>query len=117
MMIVLSNYSMSYCMNNEECVISSTGRQVQSSDSTLISFNDLRLVNSKLIELKYEKEINNDLLDIIKNDSIILLNTKQTYEKELNNSKLEIKQQKKEKNIYKGVSIITALLLILSILK
>lgn len=41
-------------------------------DSVLISYNDLRLANSKLIELDYEKKINNKLRSIITNDSIVI---------------------------------------------
>ena len=45
-------------------------------DSVLISYDDLRLANSKLIELDYEKKINNNLRSIIVNDSIIIQNYK-----------------------------------------
>ena len=41
-------------------------------DSVLVSYNDLRLANSKLIELDYEKKINTTLRSIIVNDSIII---------------------------------------------
>ena len=51
--------------------ISSTGEVVQE-DSVLISYNDLKVVNSKLIELKYEKETNNILRTIIRNDSLVI---------------------------------------------
>ena len=51
--------------------IPSTGEVVQE-DSVLISYNDLKVVNSKLIELKYEKETNKVLRTIIRNDSIII---------------------------------------------
>lgn len=43
-------------------------------DSTLIAFDDLRIVNSKLIELEYQKEINAKYKTIIQNDSIIINN-------------------------------------------
>ena len=51
--------------------ISSTGEVVQE-DSVFISYDDLKVVNSKLIELKYEKETNNILRTIIRNDSLII---------------------------------------------
>lgn len=41
-------------------------------DSVLIAYDDLRTVNSKLVELKYEKEINAKLKEVIKNDSSII---------------------------------------------
>ena len=51
--------------------ISSTGEVVQG-DSVFISYDDLKVVNGKLIELKYEKETNNILRTIIRNDSLII---------------------------------------------
>lgn len=53
----------------------STG-DVASLDSVRIAYDDLREVNSKLIELKYEKEKNSRLVHIISNDSIIISNYK-----------------------------------------
>lgn len=50
----------------------STGDVVQPNDSVLISYDDLRLANSKLIELEYEKQINNNLRSVISNDSIVI---------------------------------------------
>lgn len=50
----------------------STGEVVQPKDSVLISYDDLRLANSKLIELDYERQINNNLRCVISNDSIII---------------------------------------------
>ena len=52
----------------------STGGVVQTNDSVLISYDDLRLANSKLIELEYEKQINNNFRSIISNDSIVIRN-------------------------------------------
>lgn len=49
-----------------------TGELVTSNDSVLISYDDLRIVNSKLIELEYEKAINRTYRNIIANDSIII---------------------------------------------
>lgn len=65
-MIVLCHCSTSYCQND---TIPPTGGL---EDSVLISYNDLRIVNGKLIELKYEKEINSRLKDIIRNDSVAI---------------------------------------------
>lgn len=50
----------------------STGELVTPNDSVLISYDDLRIVNSKLIELEYEKDINERYRRIIANDSIII---------------------------------------------
>ena len=65
-MIVLLGCSINSLGRNND--ISSTGDL----DSTKISYNDLRIVNSKLIQLDYEKQINANLRTIIKNDSIII---------------------------------------------
>lgn len=49
-----------------------TGELVTPDDSVLIAYDDLRIVNSKLIELEYEKAINGTYRNIIANDSIII---------------------------------------------
>ena len=69
-MIALLSYSTSWCQSNVSR--SSTGEQCGKSDSVLISYNDIRIVNSKLIQLKYEKEINDSLKVIINNDDKII---------------------------------------------
>ena len=69
-MIALLSYSTSWCQSNVSH--SSTGEQYGKSDSVLISYNNIRIVNSKLIELKYEKEINDSLKVIINNDDKII---------------------------------------------
>ena len=57
-------------MQSRANTFSSTGG-VYPDDSVLVSYNDLRNANSKMIELKYTKEANSKLKDIISNDSII----------------------------------------------
>ena len=104
-MIVLLNYSInlySDTINN-----SSTG-ELEQKDSVFISYDDLRTVNCKLIELKYEKETNNVLRNIIRNDSLIidtlttdnirLISNIQT----LNKSN---KKYKKQRNVGFGIGI------------
>ena len=73
-MIVLLGCSINLLANNTnvDSLHLSTGDVVQSNDSVLISYDDLRLANSKLIELEYEKQINNNLRSIIYNDSIVI---------------------------------------------
>ena len=77
-MIVLLNCSISLSANNTNinAFNPSTGDMVNRNDSVLISYDDLRIVNSKLIELNYEKDINNKLRKVIANDSIALHNYK-----------------------------------------
>ena len=69
-MIALLSYSTSWCQSNIS--LSSTGEQCGKSDSVLISYDDIRIVNSKLMQLKYEKEINDSLKVIINNDDKII---------------------------------------------
>ena len=38
----------------------------------MIAYDDLRIVNSKLVELDYEKQINANLRQVVANDSIII---------------------------------------------
>lgn len=73
-MIVLLGYSINLSANNIDIdsLHLSTGERVNLKDSVLISYDDLRLVNSKLIELDYEKQINNNLRSVIHNDSIVI---------------------------------------------
>lgn len=72
-MIALLSYSTNlYASNPIDSLNLSTGKIVTPEDSVLISYNDLRIVNSKLIQLDYEQQINANLRTIIKNDSIII---------------------------------------------
>lgn len=73
-MIVLLGCSINLSANNTDVdsLHISTGERVQPKDSVLISYDDLRIANSKLIELNYEKQINNTLRCVIANDSIII---------------------------------------------
>ena len=68
-MIALLNCSINLFANDNSL---STGELVTPNDSVLIAYDDLRIVNSKLIELEYEKAINGTYRNIIKNDSIII---------------------------------------------
>ena len=73
-MIALLGCSINLLANNTnvDSLHLSTGDVVQPNDSVLISYDDLRLANSKLIELEYEKQINNNLRSVIYNDSIVI---------------------------------------------
>ena len=112
-MIVLLSCSMNSLGSDAQH--SSTGGLEQDSitqDSVLIAYSDLRKVNSKLIELKYEKEINNELRKIVKNDSIVITE---------NNSEIsKVRKQniryRKERNIAGGAGITAIILFIISLL-
>lgn len=101
---------MSLFASNKDSQHSSTGEVKQ--DSVLIAYDDLRIVNSKLIELKFEKEINSKLKQTIHNDSIIQAN----YDVYINKLDKDKTKYKKQRNILGGISlgtIITTLILLI----
>lgn len=104
-MIALSNYSISWCQSD---AISSTG---ELTDSVLISYKDIKIVNSKLIELKYEKEINDSLNVIISNDNKII----KEYTNNVSTLNNNIKTITKQRNIAIVISLISILSFIISI--
>ena len=87
-MIVLLSYSTSWCQN-DNTISSSTGGLNTKSDSVLIAYDDLRKANAKMVELKYEKEINDSLRSIISNDEIIM----REYNSNIDALKKQIKQE------------------------
>ena len=89
--IVLLSCSTSWCQN-DNATISSTGELTASPDSILIAFDDLRKANAKMVELKYEKEINDSLRSIIKNDDIIM----REYSSNVDALKKQIKQENRK---------------------
>lgn len=109
-MIVLLNCSINLYANNDEH--SSTG-VLSNQDSTLISYDDLRIVNSKLIELNYQKEINEHLKSVVVNDSIIIAD----YQKLNNEISKDCVKLRRERNAGIIVSIIAILTSIVLLLK
>lgn len=118
-MIVLLSCSISLLASNKDmkCSYLSTGGVIVENpsikDSVLVSYNDLRLANSKLIELDYEKKINTTLRSIIINDSIII-----KYYK--NSNALLNKSYKKairQRNIAIGGGIVFSIVTLLLLLK
>lgn len=90
---------------------SSTGRIEQ--DSVTVAISDIRKVNAKLIELTYEKNINKNLRQIIRNDSVLAEQARQRYIL-LDRS---CKKVTRQRNVaYCGVGA-TIVLLILSLIK
>ena len=98
--------------------LSSSGQVANSSmgvlcDSVKVSINDLRKANIKLIQLDYEKVINNNLRQIIVNDSVLAEQARQRYIL-LDRT---CKKIKKQRNIGVGADIGSILLFIISIIK
>lgn len=82
-------------------------------DSVKVAIDDLRKANTKLIELSYEKDINKNLRQIIRNDSVLAEQARQRYIL-LDRS---CKQIKKQRNIAYCSAGATIVLLILSLIK
>ena len=106
--IVLLSCSISWCQN-DNATISSTGELTASPDSVLIAFDDLRKANAKMVKLKYEKEINDSLRSIIKNDDIIM----REYSSNVDALKKQITQAKKQRNLAVGGGLLATISLAL----
>lgn len=116
-MIVLLSYFTNLYANNYH--ISSTGEVVKQ-DSIYISYTDLKIINSKLIELKYEKETNAILRQIIKNDSIIidtLIINNNKLTSDIQNLNKVNNKYKKQRNIGFGIGVCSIFTIILMLLK
>lgn len=103
-MIVLLSCSTSWCQNDNN-TIPSTGELTATPDSVLIAFDDLRKANAKMVELKYEKEINDSLRSIIKNDDIIM----REYSRNVDALKKQVKQVKRQRNLAIGGGVLATL--------
>ncbi len=110
-MIVLLCYSINLSATNTN--IPSTGEVTAKSDSVLIAYSDLRIANSKMIQLEYEKEINKKLRTIVANDSITIRNY-DTLNKELNK---ECKKTIKQRNICFGLFVVSFVAAIVLLVK
>lgn len=117
MLILLLTYSISWCQND---TIPSTG--VVEQDSVLVPIQALRVANAKMIELKYEKAINENYRQTIELDSKIinalennLYNCALELEEQINTCDKEITKIKRQRNtaIGVGTGTSTALLVIL----
>ena len=108
-MIVLLSCSIGLSGSNQ--YIPSTGELVNQ-DSVSVSIDDLRIVNSKLVELKYEKETNKVLRDIVHNDSCIIDNNNKT----INQLKGKVKKVTKQRNVIGVAGAASIIFFIISIL-
>lgn len=106
------NCSITWCQND-----SSSFTGVVEQDSVLVSINSIRIANAKMIELKYEKEINTNLRNIVKTDSILISSLSVNLDACELNKKEEINKYRKQRNkaIIFGIesSLILILLLII----
>lgn len=82
------------------------------SDSVLVSYNDLRKANIKMIELKYERLKNSKLNEIISRDSVIINN----YQTVITSKSKRIKKLKFERNLFGGIGIGAIIVLLIKLL-
>lgn len=112
--IVLLSYSINLLAKSDyNATFPSTGEVVNRNDSVLISYDDLRRANSKLIQLDYEKQINTNLRTVIKNDSIVIKNYKALNDRISKDCKKVVKQR----NIAIGTGILFFISSILLLMK
>lgn len=81
-------------------------------DSIKIYIDDIRTVNSKLVELKYEKETNRVLRGIVSTDSVIIVNNSKT----IRQLKSKVKKTTKQRNVIGVAGAASIILFIISIL-
>lgn len=112
-MIVLSNYSISWSKsNNQDSFTGVVDSTTNVQDSVFIAFSDLKVANSKMIELEYVKQINAKLNENIRLDSIY----NRTILRELEQRKLEninLRRNKHKTDIFAGIELLIIILLIL----
>lgn len=109
-MIVLLSYSTSWSQNN--VTIPFTGVLEPTDTLVEVPLNTLRIANSKMLELKFEKEINGNLRQIITNDSIVINSLQNKVAIEQNNAK----KYKRQRNVVGGTGIGLLILLLISVL-
>lgn len=110
-MIVLLSYSTNLLGSNDVAAMPSTGI-VNPDDSVLIAYDDLRIANSKMIELEYEKEKNTLLKNALAIDSI-LLETQNQVIHETQHYKDKAIKQRNIATITTGASILTLLMVLI----
>ena len=112
--IALLSYSTSWCQTNKTPTLSLTG-ELQS-DTICIPIELLKVANAKMVELDYEKQINQNLREIVYNDSIVIADLRNTIEHNevvYNNTLTKVELQR---NIAFGTSGLLLVLLIISLL-
>ena len=112
--IALLSYSTSWCQTNKTPTLSLTG-ELQS-DTICIPIELLKVANAKMVELDYEKQINQNLREVVYSDSIVIADLRNTIEHNevvYNNTLTKVELQR---NIAFGTSGLLLVLLIISLL-
>lgn len=108
----LSNNDVSFYIYDSISCYSDT--IIKHCDSVIVSVDALRIANTKMIELKYQKEINANLQEVIRVDSVLISSFESNIFAIKKQAKEEIDNMKKQRN--KAIAIGSASSSILLIL-
>ena len=103
-MIALLSYSTSWCQSKIN-TNSSTGGLTDTT-RVYITYDALRKANAKMVELKYQKEINDSLQSIIANDEYII----KVYDNNIKVLNNQLKEAKKKRNVAITGAVFTAVI-------
>lgn len=112
MILLLWTCSISWCQSNLNDSISLTGEEMQN-DSVLVPISALKVANAKMIELEYEKEINEQLRRLIQTDSNIIYALSTNLTACEMNTEIKVAEIKKQRNIAIGAGSGTSLLFLI----
>lgn len=104
---MLSICGISYSNNNKDFFYGGVP------DSVLVSYDDIRAANAKMVELNYEKLKNQNLIQIVENDSVIIASLHQEVAKE----KKAAKKAKIREHIAESVGFAAIIGLIVTLCK
>ena len=113
--IALLSCSTSWCQTNKDASLSSTGG-VEQTDTVCIPVELLKVANAKMVELEYEKQINENLRAVVSNDSIIINDLRNTIEHNEVVYTTNINKVETQRNIAIGTSAVLLVLFIISLL-
>ena len=116
---VLLICSISWCQSNYDnnfydSISCYSDTIIKHCDSVIVSVDALRIANTKMIELKYQKEINANLQEVIRVDSVLISSFESNLFAIKKQAKEEIDNMKKQRN--KAIAIGSASSSILLIL-
>lgn len=108
------------CLGNllESKAANTSYRGFNPPDSVLVSYEELRLANAKMIELKYQKVINDSLRSLVyaTDQEVVLYKTALTEANEtITKQHKELKKTNRKVKAYKGIAGGSILLMILGI--
>lgn len=112
--IALLSYSTSWCQTNRTPTLSLTG-ELQS-DTICIPIELLKVANAKMVELDYEKQINQSLREVVYNDSIVIADLCNSIEHNEVVYTTNINKVETQRNVAIGTSAILLVLFIISLL-